>query len=291
MNAILSLSMLKNYINLIRFHNPIGAYLLFLPCLWGILLANKNYDIQVIFLAKIILLFAIGSLIMRSAGCIINDFFDIKFDKKVNRTQNRPLASGQISKNQALIFCLALFFLGFLILISLNKTTILIGLISVPLIIIYPLAKRFTNYPQIFLGIVFNLGIIMGYTSISNNFDQQIILFYIVGVILTFLYDTIYAYQDIDDDLKVGIKSSAIKIGKNKQILYFLALIIFILTITAGKLFFLTNIYHFIAFLGFLWLIYVIYSLDFTSKQNVAAKFKQNCYFIILINIAILASN
>jgi 4-hydroxybenzoate polyprenyltransferase len=201
------------------------------------------------------------------------------------------LASGQISKNQALIFCLALFFLGFLILISLNKTTILIGLISVPLIIIYPLAKRFTNYPQIFLGIVFNLGIIMGYTSISNNFDQQIILFYIVGVILTFLYDTIYAYQDIDDDLKVGIKSSAIKIGKNKQILYFLALIIFILTITAGKLFFLTNIYHFIAFLGFLWLIYVIYSLDFTSKQNVAAKVKQNCYFILLINIAILASN
>jgi 4-hydroxybenzoate polyprenyltransferase len=194
---------MRPYLYIMRLDRPIGTWLLLLPGWWAILLAGGLSQWPTL------LLFAIGAVIMRGAGCIINDLWDKDLDARVERTASRPLPSGDITPRQAIRLLIGLLALGLLILIQFNLLTILIGFASILFVIIYPLMKRFTWWPQAFLGLTFNFGAIMGWTAVTGSLGWQAIALYIAGFFWTMGYDTIYALQDRKDDKKVKIKSSA----------------------------------------------------------------------------------
>lgn len=279
---------MKKYLALIRFYQPIGFFLLFLSSLFGIIFAlrSQHFDFEIL---KIAILFFIGSFIMRSAGCIINDIADRDFDKKVARTKNRPITSGQISVKEAIIFLGFLLLIGLIILLQFNKLTILLGFFALFFVILYPFCKRFTYFPQFILGITFNFSVLMSYSAITNQINLSIILLYLVAVIWTIIYDTIYAFADIADDVKIGIKSTAIKFSKNpKLILIILGVVkILLLTIIA-----IINKFHYVNFIIiFCYLLFFsqqIKLLDISDKNNCIKYFKANIYnglFMILIFI------
>jgi 4-hydroxybenzoate polyprenyl transferase len=203
-----------------RLEKPIGVWLLALPCLWGIWVAPflMNQTPAMYSLLYNSILFILGAVVMRSAGCVINDYCDRNIDKCVARTKNRPLASGAIKPINALILFCILSLIGFLILLQLPMITIMMGcLVFIP-IMIYPLMKRFTYFPQLFLGLIYNSGIIMGFVTISGVFNPHILWLYAAGVMMTVAYDTIYAFQDIHDDIKIGVKSTAIAWQHNPKL-------------------------------------------------------------------------
>ena len=205
---------LKNFINVTRLNKPIGFLLLFWPCSWGLSLALYFDGDLNIFLCYLFLFFC-GSVLMRSAGCIINDIVDEEIDKKVFRTKNRPIASGLLSKKLAWIYTLILCSLAFLILIQFNFLTICLGIFSIIFIFSYPFMKRYTYWPQLFLGFTFNWGIVMAWTSVMNEISYLPIFLYIGAIFWTLGYDTIYGIQDISDDEVIGVKSTAIGFKKN----------------------------------------------------------------------------
>ncbi len=205
---------LKIFIDLTRLNKPIGFMLLFWPCSWGLAYAfsyHKDLNIFLYFLT----LFFFGSILMRSAGCIINDIVDKNFDKKVKRTKNRPIASGKISVTRSFIYSMFLCFLAFLILIQFNLFTIILGMSSMVLAFSYPYMKRITYWPQLFLGLTFNWGIIMAWVASNNTITPEVILLYISAIFWTLGYDSIYGIQDMADDEIIGLKSTAIKFKKN----------------------------------------------------------------------------
>jgi 4-hydroxybenzoate polyprenyltransferase len=205
---------LNLFIELTRLKKPIGFMLLFWPCAWGLTLAynfSNGLNNYFIYLS----LFFFGSVLMRSAGCIVNDISDKEFDKKVERTKNRPIASNKVSIKLAIFYTIILCSLAFLVLINFNNLTIILALGSMPLAFTYPLMKRFTYWPQLFLGITFNYGLILGWTSITGEISIIPIIFYLGAIFWTLGYDTIYGFQDIQDDEIIGIKSTSIKF-KNK---------------------------------------------------------------------------
>ena len=200
----------KIFINLTRLNKPIGFMLLFWPCSWGLAYAYKfNQDLK--FFLYYLLLFFLGSILMRSAGCIVNDIVDRDIDKKVQRTKNRPIASKKINVLKSSIYAITLCLVAFLILIQFNFLTILLGLTSMFLAFSYPFMKRVTYWPQLFLGLTFNWGIIMAYTSINNTISLEAIILYSSAIFWTLGYDTIYGAQDIVDDEIIGMKSTSIK--------------------------------------------------------------------------------
>ncbi len=202
------------YIYIMRLDKPIGIWLLLIPALWSITLATD----KLINAIPYILLFSIGAITMRSAGCIINDLWDRNIDKLVKRTKSRPLANGEISPPKAIALLATLLLFSFFILLQFNKTTIILGFITIPLIVTYPLMKRITWYPQAFLGLTFNFGALMGWSAVTGEISTPSILLYIGGIFWTLGYDTIYAHQDKNDDIMAGIKSTAIKFGKHSKI-------------------------------------------------------------------------
>ena len=205
---------LKIFISLSRLNKPIGFMLLFWPCSWGLAYAynlNQNFNIFLYYL----LLFFLGSVLMRSAGCIFNDIVDKDLDKEVQRTKGRPIASGKISIKKSVIYIIILCLLALLILIQFNFLTIMLGMGSMLLAFSYPFMKRITYWPQLFLGLTFNWGIIMAWTAINNNISFEIITLYISAIFWTLGYDTIYGVQDMEDDEIIGIKSTSIKFKKN----------------------------------------------------------------------------
>ncbi len=204
----------KPYILLMRLDRPIGTWLLLLPCWWSILIAAPINQTPIPTISFYMALFAVGSIVMRGAGCVINDLWDRDFDKQVERTKKRPLASGQISVKAALVFLGMLLGLGLLILLCFNKLTIVIGFLSLIPVILYPLAKRITWYPQAILGLTFNLGALMGATSILGYIPPFAWPLYIGGLFWTLGYDTIYAQQDMADDALIGVKSTALRFGE-----------------------------------------------------------------------------
>ena len=227
---------------------------------------------------------------MRSAGCVINDLFDKKFDEKILRTKNRPLASGKVSRFEALILLGLLLILGFVILLQFNFKTILSGFFALALVATYPLMKRVTHYPQIFLGLTFNFGILMSGLVFLEKITLDFIILYIAGIIWTVIYDTIYAYQDIEDDLKIGVKSTAIKFKSNpKKILIFLSLTMFLDLIFLGffKQFSLT--FFLIIFFATVLLSEKIRKCDLRTPENCLAVFKSNLWIGILILTAIIS--
>ncbi|MCG8511112.1 MAG: 4-hydroxybenzoate octaprenyltransferase [Rhodospirillales bacterium] len=198
----------RPYFRLARVDRPIGTWLLLLPCWWGLALAAPEW--VGLYLAA---LFAIGSLVMRAAGCTINDMVDREFDRKVARTAKRPVASGAISLFAAGAFLGALLLVGLLILLQFNSFTIWLGIAALPLVAAYPFMKRFTYWPQAWLGLTFNWGVLMGWAAVQGELAWAPVLLYAAGFFWTLGYDTIYAHQDKDDDLLVGVKSSALKLG------------------------------------------------------------------------------
>ena len=208
---------LKIFVELTRLNKPIGFMLLFWPCSWGLAYAysfNQNLNLFLYYL----LLFFLGSVLMRSAGCIFNDIIDKDFDKKVKRTKTRPIASGKITVKKSIVYIFILCLIAFLILIQFNFFTITLGMSSMLLAFSYPFMKRITYWPQLFLGITFNWGIIMAWVAINNNITQEIIILYISAIFWTLGYDTIYGTQDMSDDEIIGIKSTSIKFKKNIKI-------------------------------------------------------------------------
>ncbi|RPH01439.1 MAG: 4-hydroxybenzoate polyprenyltransferase [Candidatus Pelagibacter sp. TMED153] len=205
---------LKIFINLTRLNKPIGYMLLFWPCSWGLAYAyNLDQDLE-IFIYYLILFF-LGSILMRSAGCIFNDIIDKDLDKKVARTKLRPIAAGKISIKKSFFYVISLCALAFLILIQFNPLTIMLGLGSMFLAFSYPFMKRITYWPQLFLGLTFNWGVVMAWTAVNNNISNEIVTLYLSAIFWTLGYDTIYGVQDMVDDEIIGVKSTSIKFKKN----------------------------------------------------------------------------
>lgn len=280
-----------NYTNLTRLSNPIGIALLFLPCLFGIFLALKKTNLNFFTTIWIIFLFGLGSVIMRSAGCVINDILDLNFDRQVFRTKNRPLAAQKINRLEALMLLTLLLLIGFLILLQFNIATIISGFFALTLAATYPLMKRITYYPQIFLGMAFNFGIIMASLTILDRIDLSFVVLYLAAIIWTLIYDTIYAYQDIEDDLRIGVKSSAIKFAKNpKIILLSLTFVMFCLIFFVGSLENLSQSYFLLNLGAFAFLAQKIMSCNFNNPQNCLKVFRDNFWVGVLILTAIFFS-
>ena len=280
---------LNLFIELTRLKKPIGFMLLFWPCTWGLTIAY-DFSNNIKFYFFYLLLFFLGSVLMRSAGCIVNDIMDEKFDKKVERTKNRPIASGRVSKELGLIYTLILCLLAFLILINFNWFTIILALGSMPLAFSYPLMKRYTYWPQLFLGITFNYGLILGWVSMKNSLDIVPIIFYIGAIFWTLGYDTIYGFQDIKDDEIIGIKSTSIKFKKNPIIFLSICYSIFIFfTLMTGILMKFNNLFFIILILPFLHLFaYQVRNIKINDDSNCLKIFKSNNFFGLLILLTII---
>ena len=284
------MSHLKIFIELTRLNKPIGFMLLFWPCSWGLAYAYSLNQNQSLFLYHL-LLFFLGSVLMRSAGCIVNDIVDKDFDKKVLRTKKRPLASGMISVKQSLVYVVGLCFLAFLILIQFNFKTIFLGMSSMLLAFSYPFMKRFTYWPQLFLGLTFNWGVIMAWVSINNDISLQIIFLYIAAIFWTLGYDTIYGAQDIADDEVIGLKSTSIKFKKNIKFfvctsyLITSALLIILFFEKIGK-----NMFSFLLLLFVVSLIYQVINFNKNAPKTCLKTFKFNNYSGLLLFLSFLAA-
>ncbi len=281
---------IKLIIELTRLNKPIGFMLLFWPCLWGLTL-SYDFDLTLDVFIFYGLLFISGSVLMRSAGCIVNDICDKNFDKLVERTKNRPIASGKISIRLAIIYAAVLCIIAFLVLINFNKFTILMALISMPFAFTYPLMKRFTHWPQLFLGITFNYGLVLAWISIKNDISLIPIMFYLGAIFWTLGYDTIYGYQDIKDDEIIGVKSTSIKFKNNPKKFILICYLTFIAALILIGLLMKFNLFYFLfLIIPILQLIFSqIYKLNVNDPLNCLAKFKSNNFLglIIFVNLLI----
>jgi len=211
-----------------RLHQPVGILLLFWPCAWAIMLAGGDLPLILLFLA--------GSVVMRAAGCIINDLTDRKLDSQIERTRSRPLASGELSEIQAILLLVLLLCIGLAIALMLPPVVIKLAVAVMPLIILYPWMKRITWWPQLFLGLTFNWGALMGWAAVRGEIELPAVMLYIAGIFWTLGYDTIYAHQDKRDDIKAGIKSTALKLGRYSKLfiaLFYIAMIAVLMSIGA----------------------------------------------------------
>jgi 4-hydroxybenzoate polyprenyltransferase len=200
----------RPYAVLARLDRPVGIWLLLLPALWSIFLAAAYQGGLGFYAVVLMVLFTIGAVAMRGAGCVINDLWDRKLDAQVERTKLRPLASGEITIENALIFLSILLMIGLIVLLLLEPTAIMLGILVVPLIVLYPFTKRLTYWPQAVLGITFNFGALMGWAAMTDSVGLAALFLYIGGVFWTLGYDTVYAHQDKEDDVLIGIKSTAL---------------------------------------------------------------------------------
>ena len=276
------------FIELTRLKKPIGFMLLFWPCAWGLTLAYdfsndlKNYFFYLI-------LFFLGAVLMRSAGCIVNDILDKEYDKKVERTQNRPIASNNISVKVGILYSATLCFLALLVLLNFNKITIVLALGSMPLAFTYPLMKRFTYWPQLFLGITFNYGLILGWTAVNSQINLIPVLLYFGAIFWTLGYDTIYGYQDIKDDEIIGLKSTSIKFKNNPiKFLSVCYLIFLIIILIIGLLMDLNKFFYVIFIIIFLQMFYFqIKKLDIENKFSCLKIFKSNNFLGLLVFLSL----
>jgi len=282
---------LQIFIQLTRLNKPIGFLLLFWPCLWGLTLAYYFSGETILFLKHIILFF-FGSVLMRSAGCIFNDIVDKDLDIKVQRTKQRPIASKKISVLNAFIYIIFLCFLSLLILLQFNLLTIILGMGSMILAFAYPFMKRITYWPQLFLGLTFNWGIIMSWASITNNISIEPIMLYLSAIFWTLGYDTIYGLQDMHDDEIIGIKSTSIKFKNNVKVFIgtcYSLCVLFILVLG-----FLMEIDKYLLLLSAFFIFSLIYQIKFfkiNDPKTCLVSFKMNNLTGLLIFIFIFSFN
>ena len=207
---------LQPYAQLMRLDRPIGWWLLLLPCWWGLFLAqiSRGGGMPNLWFA---FLFFLGAIIMRGAGCTLNDIIDRKFDALVARTRSRPIPSGRVSVKRAFVFLAAQSLLGLVILLQFNRYSIVLGSASLLIIAIYPFMKRITNWPQLVLGLAFNWGALVGWSAVQGSLSWPPTAIYAGGIFWTLAYDTIYAHQDRQDDVLIGVKSTALQFGESTK--------------------------------------------------------------------------
>ena len=283
------MSHISIFFELTRLKKPIGYMLLFWPCAWGLTIA---YDFQNGFENYIlyIFLFFSGAVLMRSAGCIVNDIIDKNYDQKVERTKDRPLASNKISVRSALVIALILCLLALLVLINFNNLTIILALCSMPFAFTYPLMKRFTYWPQLFLGLTFNYGLLLGWVSIKESISLAPLIFYFGAIFWTLGYDTIYGYQDIKDDEIIGVKSTSIKFKNSPKTFigssYFL---FFVCLILIGYFMKFNNLYYLFLLIPFFHLfLYQIKNWEVNNSNSCHKKFKSNNTLGLIVFLIIL---
>ena len=282
---------LKIFIDLTRLNKPIGFMLLFWPCSWSLAYAyslgqNLNLFLNYLFL------FFLGSVLMRSAGCIFNDIVDRDIDKKVERTRVRPIAAGKITIEQSLVYVLILCAIAFFVLTQFNLLTIILGMSSMLLAFSYPFMKRITYWPQLFLGITFNWGIIMAWTAMNNSISMEVIFLYVSAIFWTLGYDTIYGTQDMSDDEIIGVKSTSIKFKKNIKMF---VLISYLITVVLMSYVFKeqigVNIFSFFFIFLLISLAYQVKKFDKNNPKICLQLFKLNNLTGLIVFITILSVN
>ncbi|MFQ3307300.1 MAG: 4-hydroxybenzoate polyprenyltransferase [Candidatus Midichloriaceae bacterium] len=279
----------SSYGRLMRLHQPMGVQLLITPVLWVLVVVSSN----VLQFFCYVIIFTVGAISMRGAGVIINDLIDRDFDNKVERTKSRPITSGELSIKQAIKFLVVLLCISLIILLFLPITSILIGVVTVIATLIYPLLKRYTYFPQVFLGFTFNMGVFIAWFAINTDKSLLVaILIYIASVLWTIAYDTIYAHQDKDFDEKIGIKSMALFFGEKSRVVirYLYNISIIFLALAA------LNANMNIVFYLILGLIYFIINnqinnINFDSKESCGKAFKDNFVYGMMILIAFIFGN
>ncbi len=275
------------YLRLARVDRPIGTWLLLIPCWWSVALASPGWP-SVWLLA----LFAVGSVVMRGAGCTLNDIADRDFDGRVARTAMRPIPSGQISVVQAIAFLGFQLFIGLLVLLQFNTFTVAVGMMSVALIAIYPFMKRVTHWPQLVLGFTFNWGALLGWAAVHGSLGAPAVALYFAGVFWTLGYDTIYAHQDKEDDMLIGVKSTAIKFGDKTRVwLFGFYGVTAALLALAGVLAELHWAYFAVLALGVAHLLWQAMKVDTDNAKDCLVKFKTNRDFGFIILAAIIAGH
>ena len=260
--------------------------LLMFPAIWSILIVLKE-EIDI----YLLLLFAYGSFIMRSAGCIINDIIDKKIDRNIERTKSRPLASEKLESSDAIILLIIFLSIGLSILLNLNSICILLGFIAFPLILLYPLMKRFTYFPQLCLAIIFNFSVLISWTAAKGEFEVQSLLLYLACIFWTLGYDTIYAYQDIDGDKKIGVKSLAIYLEKNIKFWITLFYLIFIGFFSFLAILNSINLIFFIIITLFaLKILFEIFKIKELQSKNCLKIFQMNSWYGFFITIGLFSN-
>ena len=280
------MSNFKNFLLASRYDKPHGILLLFFPCLWGLSLIKSNIA-EVIFLG---IIFFIGACGMRALGCIWNDYNDKNFDIKVKRTKKRLIATNQLKKNQILLFSTINALIGSVPLFFLPTQSILVALCVLPLIIFYPFMKRITWWPQLWLGINFNWGVLVGSSVIGIDFiSLPIVIFYIGSILFTLGYDTIYGFQDIIDDERIGIKSTSIKFKRKPKsfllLVYFASITLWILSLYLLEK---PIVAILLCFSGFIFLLHRIIKCNLNNSHSCYKTFKYNSYYSLLITIILI---
>ncbi len=283
------MNQLNLFLELTRMRRPIGYMLLFWPCAWGLTIGydfSQNLSTYFFYL----MLFFLGSVLMRSAGCIVNDIADRKYDRDVERTKNRPLASGKVSVKLALSYVVILCLLAFFVLINFNNLTIILALVSMPLAFSYPLMKRYTYWPQLFLGITFNYGLLLAWVSVNNEINIAPVIFYLGAIFWTLGYDTIYGFQDIKDDEIIGLKSTSIKFKTNPNIFLKICYLIFFSSIIITGIIMNFNIFFFIFSIIIFYHLYSLQlkKLDIESPSVCLRIFRSNNLLGLLTFISLI---
>jgi 4-hydroxybenzoate polyprenyltransferase len=278
---------LQPYCRLARLDRPIGTWLLLFPGWWSIALAAPPGGVPSL---RLLILFAIGAVVMRGAGCTINDIADRDFDRRVARTSTRPIASGAVTLPRAFAFLVLQLAIGLAVLLQLGTLAVWLGVASLALVVTYPFMKRITYWPQAFLGLTFNWGALLGYAAATGALAPAPILLYAAGIAWTMVYDTIYAHQDKEDDALIGVRSTALKFGRATKpwLALFAALMLVLLTLMIG-----------FAHLGFAaWLaligvaghlVWQIVAVDIDLPADCLAKFRANRWigWILLAGIVL----
>lgn len=277
----------RPYAYLMRLDRPIGTWLLLLPGWWTIVAGGSGVENMGWYGFYLLFLFGVGAVIMRGAGCVINDLWDIKYDRMVERTKSRPLAAGDIKPLQALFFLFFLLWLGLIILVQLPSSAIFIGICVMVLVVTYPLAKRVTWYPQVVLGLTFNIGALMGWAAIVGELEPLAWVFYIAGLAWTLGYDTVYAHQDKADDAIVGVKSTALKFGdKSPVFVFWFYMVTAALLYAAGMLSDVQWPFYLIWALATFHLMMQVVSWDMNDPASCLSVFRSNRNFGLIVMAA-----
>jgi len=273
----------KQYLLLIRLNRPIGIFLLLWPTLWGLWIASEGFPNT-----KILVVFLFGVFLMRSAGCILNDIIDKDFDKFVARTQNRPLASDKLSSIEAFIVAISLIFIAFLLVLTTNTLTVQLSFVAIILAGTYPFLKRHTYLPQFFLGLTFGWSIPMAFAATTNSIPKIAWLLLIANILWTVVYDTIYAMIDREDDLKIGIKSTAILFDDaDRFIIGLIQSLVLIALIVIGQQASLNTIYYFSLIIGGCLFLYQLYLIRNRDPKKCMQAFLNNNWFGLIVFIGL----
>ncbi|MBT3360617.1 MAG: 4-hydroxybenzoate octaprenyltransferase [Rhodospirillales bacterium] len=276
----------RAYFRLARMDRPIGTWLLLIPCWWGVALASTGWPDPFL-----IALFAVGSIVMRAAGCTINDIADRDFDARVARTADRPIASGKVSMLAAVVFLAGLLAVGLLVLLQFNVFAVWVGITALPFVAAYPFMKRFTYWPQAWLGLTFNWGALLGWAAVNGDLAAPAALLYVAGISWTLGYDTIYAHQDKEDDLIVGVKSSALRLGETTRPWLFGFFAVTILLLSAGGSTAGLGWPYFVGVaFGAAHLAWQAKTVDIDDAKDCLRKFKSNRDFGLIIFAGIVAA-